>query len=224
MKKIIIANWKCNPDSFVKARKLFHDIKLGIKNTKNIVVICPSFVHFSIFKFQLRNKIKAGAQDAFWEQGAHTGEISNDMLKDLKIKYVIIGHSEKRALNETDLMINRKVRATLRAGLIPILCVGEKKGENAEKVVISQLEKAGINSNKIIIAYEPVWAIGTNDFCSPNKANKVREFIKKKYKNRIIYGGSVNSKIVNDYSDFDGVLVGNASLKTKEFIKLVKNA
>jgi len=226
MKKIIIANWKCNPDSFVKARKLFHDIKLGTKRTKNIVVICPSFVHFSIFKFQLGNKIKSGAQNVFWEQGAHTGEVSNNMLKDLKIKYVIIGHSERRALNETDLMINKKARAVLKAGLIPILCVGEKKGENAEKIVISQLEKAlnGVNSKKVIIAYEPVWAIGTNDFCSPNKANKVRELIKKKYKNRIIYGGSVNSKIVNDYSDFDGVLVGNASLEAKEFIKLVKNA
>ena len=219
MKKIIIANWKCNPNSFLKARNLFYDIK-KIK-TNNLIVICPSFVHFNIFKFQINNKIKAGAQDVFYKEGAFTGKISASMLKDYKIKYVIIGHSEIRALGETDEQINKKIKSALDHELIPILCVGEKKDEDVKKILESQLKN--IISKKIIIAYEPVWAIGTGKFCSSEKANKVLEFIKKRFKNKIIYGGSVNGNVIKNYSNFDGVLVGSASLNSKEFIKIVKN-
>jgi triosephosphate isomerase len=213
MKKIIIGNWKMNPNSLAEAKRLFD----AVKKTK--AVICPPFVYLSKFKYKF-----LGAQDCFWEQGgAYTGEVSPKMLRDLGVKYVIIGHSERRALGETEEIIEKKLRAVLKVGLIPILCVGEKKGENARKVINKQLNG---NLKGVIIAYEPIWAIGTGNFCSAEKANKIREFIKQKIDNKILYGGSVNSKIAKDYIDvgFDGLLVGGASLDAKEFIKIVKNA
>ena len=220
--KLIVANWKCNPNSIAEAKKLFN----GVKDTG--AIICPPFIYLSVFNYKF-----LGAQNCHWEQsGPYTGEISPKMLKDLGCKYVIIGHSERRIyLQETDEMINKKLKAVLKTGLTPILCVGEKKGEKAEIVVSNQLNKnlkgiAKKDLNKIIIAYEPVWAIGTGNFCSADKANKIREFIKKKLNNKILYGGSVNSKIAGDYTEigFDGLLVGNASLDAKEFIKINKNA
>ena len=220
--KLIIANWKCNPKTLAEAKKLFN----GVKDTG--AIICPPFIYLSVFNYKF-----LGAQNCHWEQsGPYTGEISPKMLKDLGCKYVIIGHSERRIyLQETDEMINKKLKAVLKTGLTPILCVGEKKGEKAEIVVSNQLNKnlkgiAKKDLNKIIIAYEPVWAIGTGNFCSADKANKIREFIKKKLNNKILYGGSVNSKIAGDYTEigFDGLLVGNASLDAKEFVKINKNA
>jgi len=209
--KLIVANWKMNPETLVKAKKLFNRVK-----SLN-AVICPPFVYLSLFDYKF-----LGAQDVFFESGAHTGEISVSMLKDLTVKYVIVGHSERRALGETDKMIEMKVNTCLKAGLKVILCVGEKKGEDPGKVVLRQLR--GFNSKRIIIAYEPVWAIGTGNSCSKEKANKVLKIIRKKFNNKVLYGGSVNSKIVKNYSSFDGLLVGGASLDAKEFIKLVKNA
>jgi triosephosphate isomerase len=161
------------------------------------------------------------------------------MLKSLRVAYVIIGHSERRIyFRETDEMINKKLKAALSAGLIPILCVGEKQGENAKKVIGRQLNKdlAGIKNLKLkiknlIIAYEPVWAIGTGDFCPAEKAGRVCQFIRdiqnSKFKiqnSTILYGGSVNSKIAKDYINigFDGLLVGGASLNAEEFIKIVR--
>jgi len=177
-------------------------------------------------------KIRLGAQDCFWENnGPYTGEISPAMLKNLRVVYVIIGHSERRVhLNETDEIINKKLKAALKVGLKPILCIGEKRGESAEKIINRQLREdlegiARKDLNKIIIAYEPVWAIGTGNFCPPDKAKKALKFIKSKINNKILYGGSVNSKISKRYTQagFDGLLVGGASLNAKEFIKIVKN-
>ena len=222
MKKIIVANWKMNPASIHEAKKLFNAVK------KTNAVICPPFIYLSLFKYRF-----LGAQNCHWEQlGAFTGEASPKMLKDLGCKYVIIGHSERRKhFKETDEMINRKLKAALRIGMIPILCIGEKKGENAEKIVDSQINKdlksiAKNDLKKIIIAYEPIWAIGTGNFCSTEKANKVRQFIKGKMNNKILYGGSVDSSIANNYTKagFDGLLVGGASLNAEEFIKINKNA
>lgn len=213
MKKLIIANWKSNPTSEAEAKKLFN----AVKKTK--AIICPPFVYLSVFKYKL-----LCAQDCHWEEsGAFTGGVSPERLKDLGVKYVIIGHSERRALGETEEIIEKKLRAALKAGLTPILCVGEKKRENAKKVINKQLKK---NLKGVIIAYEPVWAIGTGNFCSPEKANQIRKFIKEKLNNKILYGGSVNSKIAKDYLKigFDGLLVGGASLDAKEFKKIAKNA
>lgn len=221
MKSLIIANWKCNPTTLVEAKKLFNQVK----NTD--AIICVPFVYISELKSN-----NLCAQNCFWaESGPYTGEVSPKMLKDSGIKYVIIGHSERRIyFEETDEMINKKLKAVLNAGLIPILCIGDKKGESAEKIIDKQLKKdlKGIalkKLNKIIIAYEPVWAIGTGDFCEKNQAKKALRFIKSKLKNKILYGGSVNSKIAKNYIDvgFDGLLVGGASLNADEFIKIVKN-
>lgn len=228
MKKIIVANWKMNPNTLVEAKKLFN----AIKKTK--AIICPPYPYIS-YMVNLKSKIlnpKIGAQNCHWEKsGAFTGEVSPEMLKDLGCKYVIIGHSERRKyFNEVDKEINKKLKAALKVGLIPILCVGEKKGENAQKIISSQLKKSLREINKkdlkkIIIAYEPVWAIGTGNFCSAKKADIIRRFIKAKFNNKILYGGSVNSGIADDYTKigFDGLLVGGASLNAAEFIKIVKN-
>lgn len=200
--KLIVANWKSNPKSLAQAKKLFNAVK------KTNAVICPPFPYLSVFKYNF-----LCAQDC----------LSPKRLKNLGVKYVIIGHSERRALGETEEIIEKKLKAALKTGLIPILCVGEKKGENAKKVINKQLKK---NLKGVIIAYEPVWAIGTGNFCSANKANKVREFIKEKLDNKILYGGSVNSKIAKDYLKigFDGLLIGGASLDAEEFRKIAKNA
>jgi triosephosphate isomerase len=227
MKKLIVANWKCNPTTLIEAKELFSIFR------KLKAIICPPFIYLNAGHKIRKKKYELGAQDCHWEQsGAFTGNVSPKMLKNLGCKYVILGHSERRKyFNETDEIINKKIKAALKARLKPILCVGEKKGEKVEKIVKNQLDKdlKGINKinlKKITIAYEPIWAIGTGNFCSAEKANKVREFIRKQSKNKILYGGSVNSKIANDYTKigFNGLLVGGASLKTKEFIRIVKNA
>ena len=226
-KLLIIGNWKCNPTSLAEAKKLFNKVK----NTD--AVICPPFCYLNSLKIEnCKLKIQLGAQDCFWENnGPYTGEISPAMLKNLRVAYVIIGHSERRIhFQETDKIINKKLKAALKVGLIPILCIGEKRGESAEKIINRQLREdlkgiARKDLNKIIIAYEPVWAIGTGNFCPPNKAKKAPKLIKSKINTKILYGGSVNSKIAKSYIDvgFDGLLVGGASLNAEEFIKIVKN-
>jgi len=265
MKPLIVANWKCNPTTLKGAKLLFDSIKKGIKDIKNVeVVICPPYTQFSIFNYQAfqrrwrrRNllrlqfskNIKIGAQDVFWEEkGAYTGEISPLMLKDLGCQYVIIGHSERRALGETDEMINKKLKAVLKEKLKPILCIGETEKERkegqTEKVIKTQL-KEGLKSisnfqfpiSNLVIAYEPVWAIGTGKPCHPEDTKKVLLFLRKilaPYRdcsgaglkeNLILYGGSVNSKIAKDYiekADFEGLLVGGASLDAQEFVRIVE--
>ena len=242
MEKLIVGNWKCNPTSLNEAKKLFNSVKKGLRNIKNVkVVICPPFSYLSLISSFLipPSSFKLGAQDCFWEEkGAFTGEISPLMLKDLGCKYVIVGHSERRALGETDEMINKKIKAVLKAKLTPILCIGEtlkerKKGKTF-KVLKTQLEKGLKNirpflvpRSSFIIAYEPVWAIGTGKPCGIEEAREARLFIKSTVKSiPILYGGSVTSKNGKDYvkeADFDGLLVGGASLKAKEFVKIVKS-
>lgn len=221
MKKLIVANWKCNPSTLAEAKKLFNRVK------KTNAIICAPFIYLPELKSN-----NLCAQNCHWEEsGPYTGEASPKMLKDLGVRYVIIGHSERRIhFKETDEMINKKLKAALKAGLIPILCIGEKKGENANQIIKNQLKRDldGISEKdqkKIIIAYEPVWAIGTGDFCEPSKAQQALKFIKSKFNSKVLYGGSVNSKIAKDYLrvGFNGLLVGGASLKADEFIKITKN-
>jgi len=210
-KPLIIANWKCNPASLQEAKKLFNSVKKGIGRIKKAeVVICPPFIFIPSLKAN-------GAQDSFWEnEGPFTGEISPTMLKKSGVEYVILGHSERRKyLKETDEMINKKVKAVLSAGLKPVLCIAE----------LTQLKKSlkGI-SEKVIIAYEPIFAIGTGKPCSIEKAGKMRKMINQKM---VLYGGSVNSENAQDYikkAGFQGLLVGSASLKADEFIKIVKKS
>jgi len=245
MRFLIVANWKCNPTTLKEARRLFNSVKRGLKKIKNVeVVICPSFVYLSCFK-SFKN-LKLGAQDCFWEEkGAFTGEISPVMLKDLGCQYVIIGHSERRTnFGETDEMINKKIKAALIAKLNPIFCIGEIKEEREkgqiQNILKSQIEK-GLNGilkreiKNIVIAYEPVWAIGTGNPCDIEEAQKmallIRKLISQKYSPaiakdlRIIYGGSVDSQNARDYikeAGMAGLLVGGASLNHREFLKILK--
>ncbi len=216
MKPLIVANWKCNPTTLKEAKLLFNSVKRMVEMIKNVeVIICPPFVFFSNLKSQISN-LKLGAQDCFWEEkGAYTGEISPLMLKNLGVEYVILGHSERRKyLKETDEMIERKLKAVLTFGLKPILCIDK----------ISQLPK-NIKTG-FIVAYEPLFAIGTGKACPPERAKKMRLAIKKKVKMPVLYGGSVNSQNAKDYikkAGFQGLLVGGASLNAQEFIKIVKS-
>jgi len=220
MKPLVIANWKMNPTTLEGAKLLFEAVKKEVKNIKKVeIVICPPFVYLPILKTEIKRPffaISFGGQSCFWEEiGAFTGEISPLMLKDLGVEYVILGHSERRKLGETDEIINKKIKAALKVKLKPILCVDK----------ISQIKK---DLGGVIIAYEPLLAIGTGKPCSIDKAKKMRIAIKKKVNKNIpiLYGGSINSENAQDYikkAGFQGLLVGGASLKAKEFIKLVKN-
>lgn len=246
MKQLIIANWKMNPQTLAEAKRLFDSVKRGLENIKNVeVVICPPFVYLARLQPPTPN-LRLGAQNCFWEEkGAFTGEISPLMLKNLGCQYVILGHSEReRYLSETDEMTNKKIKAAISAKLNPILCIGEiekeKKRGEIPQVLKHQLEKTLINLSpnqliNLIIAYEPVWAVGTGKPCYPQDAGKrisiIRKIISNLYnpsfsqKIKIIYGGSVNSKIAQDYvkkANFQGLLVGGASLKAQEFIEIAK--
>ncbi|MFH1462220.1 MAG: triose-phosphate isomerase [bacterium] len=215
-KILVVANWKMNPQTLTEAKQLFDSVKKETKAVKNVeVIICPPFLYIPEIQ-DTKYKIQVGSQDCFWEQiGAFTGEISPLMLKELGCRYVILGHSERRKnLKETDEMVNKKIRAVLEAGLKPILCIKN----------LSQLKKSlkGI-SEKVIIAYEPVFAIGTGKPCSIEKAKKMRKAMAEQ--DVVLYGGSVNSQNVRDYlkkAGFQGLLIGGASLKPKEFTATIK--
>ncbi len=212
MKPLIIANWKCNPNSLEKAKKILKSIPF-----KKEVIICPPTIFF-----HLANKINLGSQNCFHKSGAFTGEISPEMLKKLKINYVILGHSERRNhFQEDDQLIKLKVEACLKAKLKPILCIGEAEGQEVKKTLTKQL--SSYQPGVFAVAYEPVWAIGTGKACEPKKAQEVLKFIKQKVKAKILYGGSVNSSNFQDYLDvgFDGILIGGASLDIKEFKKII---
>jgi len=259
MKPLIVANWKMNPQTLAGAKKLFNSIKKGLKNIKNAcpvgsrklsfgveVVICPPFVWLPQLKTTNYKLLKLGAQNCFWEKkGAFTGEISPLMLKNLGCQYVILGHSEReKYFQETDEMTNKKIKAAISAKLRPILCIGETEKEKREgktpQVLKNQLEKTLINLStyqliNLIIAYEPIWAIGTGRPCHPEEAKvgvlTIRKALSNLYnpalsqKIKILYGGSVNSKIAKDYikeANFKGLLIGGASLRAKEFIEILK--
>jgi len=220
-KKFIIANWKCNPTTLIKAKQLFNSIKKVSKNIKNTeVIICPPFVYLKEIK-KLQKGVKLGAQNSCWEEkGAFTGEISPLMLKDLGCEYVILGHSERRKyLSENNTLINKRLKLALKIGLKPILCIDN----------VSQIKEGlkGILKEKIIIAYEPIWAIGTGKIPSFQQAKLFNNKIKKIIGDNIIvlYGGSVNAENVKGFivkSGFNGILVGGASLKPEEFVNIVR--
>ena len=245
MSKLIVANWKMNPSSESEA------VRLAKSCDEKGVVICPPFTFLSATHQNLR-KAELGAQDVFWENpipgGAFTGEVSISMLKKIGVGYVIIGHSERRKyLGETDEMINKKVMATLGFGLKVILCVGEpllvrKEGLDTAKNYVKKQLLADLKDipnlqrqiSNIIIAYEPIWAIGTGKPDNPADSAEMSKFIKallnSKFNiqnSKVIYGGSVTSSNVGrifEYREIDGALVGGASLKAEEFKKIIKIA
>lgn len=248
-KKVIAGNWKMNMDMH-QSQKLVSEIINGLgKDNRAEVIICPPFTSLSEVSSLLKGtQIKLGAQNMFYEEsGAFTGEISADMLKSVDCEFVIIGHSERRVIfNESDELINNKIKTALTKGLKPIFCIGELLGQREKnetmKVVTQQIEKGleGISSEQmknIIIAYEPVWAIGTGKTATPQQAQEVHSFIRdliaKKFstsvaENLIIqYGGSVkseNSGELLSQKDIDGALVGGACLKADSFLGIIVSA
>ena len=242
---VIAGNWKMNKGP-KEAVELINELKPLVKEARATVVVCVPAVDFAAVKTALRgSKIKLGAQNVhFKEAGAYTGELSAAMLKEAGVEYVIIGHSERRQyFGETDETVNLRVRAAVEGGLIPIICVGEKKEQReagyTDALVTYQtlIALSGLSAEqikKVIIAYEPVWAIGTGLTATDEQANEtigvIREAIRQKYgkrvsnKVRIQYGGSMNPKNVKGLmaqSEIDGGLIGGASLKAADFAQVV---
>ncbi len=249
-KKVIAGNWKMNND-LTESQNLITKLTSGLSNQKlNCdVIICPPFTSLSEASTLIKNTpVKLGAQNMFFEDsGAYTAEISAPMLKSVGCEYVIIGHSERRTIfKETNDMINKKIKKALDNKLKVIFCVGETL-EEREKSTTMQVIRAQVENGlkdiseesmaEIIIAYEPVWAIGTGRNATPQQAQEVhkfiRDFISNKFSSKIAedliiqYGGSVkpdNASELLSQSDVDGALVGGACLKADSFIAIIKAA
>lgn len=246
-KKLIIANWKMNPDNFHDAKKIFDDLKRKkLRTKKSVAVICPPPLFLGELVRNYRgNQFLFGAQDVSYTQGTEsTGEISAEMLKNLGVKYVIIGHAERRELGETDETVSMKIKRVMDLGLTPIVCIGEPE-RDADGEYLRFLEEeirgslSGIQKNKvnkIVIAYEPVWTIGKGSAAmSGNDLHQMTIFIKKIlnqiYDKKvamqipILYGGSVDdenvSEIING-GQVDGLLIGRASLNPHVFADILK--
>jgi triosephosphate isomerase len=247
-KPLMAGNWKMNKTAG-EAVSMLKALKNAVADVKDVeILLCPVFTSLYAANEEIKgSNIKLGAQNLFWEpKGAFTGEISPSMVKDTGCSYVIIGHSERRQyFGETDETVNKKTKAAFSAGLIPVVCVGETLKEREDDVTFKVIEKqirdglAGLSAEQassLVIAYEPVWAIGTGKTATPEQAQEVHAFIRKLYaeiykdaadKARILYGGSVNPKNVSELmkkDDIDGGLVGGASLEADSFAQLVKYA
>ena len=244
-RKVIAGNWKMNmlPG---EAIEFITELEPLVKDTKNEVILCVPYtdLFYALLTAQNTN-IKIGAQNMhFEEKGAYTGEVSGKMLKSINVEYVIIGHSERRQyFNETDETVNKKIKAAFANGLKPIVCVGEtleqREAGKTVEIITKQTELAleGLTNEQVkntIIAYEPIWAIGTGKTATSEDANnsikeirnKIADIYGKDVAEEVIiqYGGSVkstNAKELFEMSDIDGGLVGGASLKAEEFSKIV---
>ncbi len=248
-KKLIVGNWKMNPQSQKEAEVLFNNIGKNINNIKNTeVVICLPFPYLFISKKLKIKKIALGAQDVFYEtQGAYTGEVSISMLKDMGVKYVIVGHSERRSLGETNEILNKKLTVVLKAKISPILCVGESIRNHDGSylgVVKDQLISClfGISKSQIkniVIAYEPVWALSSTENrhdATPHDFEEMKIYIRKILTDLfgraiassvlIIYGGSVNKDNASSFLNVgaDGLLPGKASPDVHNFSSIIKIA
>jgi len=241
--KIVAGNWKMNKTAS-EAAALIVEIKALTAEVANVeVVVCPPFTDLKDAAAACAGShVKLGAQNIHWEpSGAYTGEISAAMLKDLGVTHVIIGHSERRQyFGETDATVNLRTKAALDAGLVPIVCVGEmleerKVGQTGD-VVVRQVKVglADLDVGKVVIAYEPVWAIGTGLTASPTQAQEVHALIRRTLAEmaggdvansvRIQYGGSMkpdNAKELMSQPDIDGGLIGGAALTAKSFAAIV---
>ena len=249
-KKIIAANWKMNHTH--REAKSYADLlwtEVGVVDEIEVVLI-PPFTAIPALAEAVEKKpvARLGAQNMHWEKsGAFTGEISATMLRALDVNYVVLGHSERRRLfGETDEIVNRKITAALSAGLRPILCVGETLAERDDKRVEEILKRQiheglkGVNSKQfhdLVIAYEPLWAIGTGRTAAPEQAEQAHAFIRSVIASvsddptaaqiRIQYGGSVkpeNAEELLRQQDIDGALVGGASLDARNFARIIRSA
>ena len=248
MRKLILAgNWKMNKTS-LEAIELANALNRELGDITEVdIVVCPPFpALFEVKEVLTDSNLKVGAQNLHWESsGAFTGEVSAPMLKAAGAVYVIIGHSERRQyFGETNESVNKKLKAALKNGLLPIVCVGENLSEREADQTFGIVQKhcegslAGLSHEemlKVTLAYEPVWAIGTGKTATPAQAQEVQQFIRGLLQKmfsveiaeqiRIQYGGSVTPENISELiaqADIDGALVGGASLKAESFIKIVK--
>ena len=246
-RKIIAGNWKMH-----KTLKEAVDLAGNLKErasqfpSDREVVICPPFTALSVVGEVIKGSpVKLGAQNTFWEEkGAYTGEVSPPMLKDAGCQYVIIGHSERRQyFGETNYSVNKKMKKVLESGLTPIVCVGEKLQEREDGKTLSIIEEQvregmeGLSTEEasgLVVAYEPVWAIGTGKTATPQQAEEVHDFIRKKIRELygeevannlpILYGGSIkpqNIASLMECANIDGGLVGGASLELESFSQII---
>jgi triosephosphate isomerase len=233
MKYYLFGNWKCNPTGMQEAKKLISDTAKGAKRTEKVeVAVFPPFCYLSEVVGRKKD-IAVGAQNCcFKEAGAFTGEVSPKQIADLECKYVLVGHSERRKIfSETDEFVNDKTKLVLACGLVPVVCVGETDEERtagrAIEIVKSQLE-AGLKEvdlKAVLVAYEPVWAIGTGKACGLAEAREISRVIREALgpDTPVLYGGSANAKNGAVYlkeAGYNGLLVGGASLKADEFTKM----
>ncbi|MEH2438313.1 MAG: triose-phosphate isomerase [Nostoc sp.] len=238
MRKIVIAgNWKMYKTQ-AETQEFLQGFLPHLEEAPQgrEVILCPPFTDLSVLSKSLHGSlIQLGAQNVHWEEyGAYTGEISAPMLTELGVRFVIVGHSERRQyFCETDATVNLRLRTAQRFGLTPILCVGETKQQRdageAESLISLQLDKGlvDIDQDNLVIAYEPIWAIGTGDTCEVTEANRIIGLIRSQLSNpnvSIQYGGSVKPNNIDEIMaqpEIDGVLVGGASLEAESFARIV---
>jgi triosephosphate isomerase len=238
VRKIVIAgNWKMYKTQ-AESQEFLKGFLPSLEETPQDreVVLCVPFTDLNLLSKSLHgSRVQLGAQNVHWEDcGAYTGEISGLMLTEIGVRYVVIGHSERRQyFGETDETVNLRLKAAQKNGLTPILCVGETKFQRdageTESLIISQLEKdlVDVDQENLVIAYEPIWAIGTGDTCEATEANRVIGLIRSQLNNpgvTIQYGGSVKPNNIDEIMaqpEIDGVLVGGASLEPASFARIV---
>ncbi|MEH1866501.1 MAG: triose-phosphate isomerase [Nostoc sp.] len=238
MRKIVIAgNWKMFKTQ-AETQEFLQGFLPHLEETPQgrEIILCPPFTDLSVLSKTLHGSlIQLGAQNIHWEEfGAYTGEISGPMLTESGVRFVIVGHSERRQyFGETDATVNLRLRTAQRFGLTPILCVGETKQQRdageTESLIALQLDKGlvDIDQNNLVIAYEPIWAIGTGETCEAVEANRIIGLIRSQLSNpnvSIQYGGSVKPNNIDEIMaqpEIDGVLVGGASLEPESFARIV---
>ena len=247
---IVIGNWKMNPQTLVEAKRIVTKTKAVARTLEHtLVVACPPFPFVSLVASKRNsgasgNRVHAGVQNAFFEeQGAYTGEVSTHMLADIGVEYVIVGHSERRARGETDVDVSKKVVAVTQSGMTAVLCVGEtvRDAQGAYLNTLREQIKASLQAfpkrqlSQLIIAYEPVWAIGAKEAMTPVLVREMVIFVKKVISDTygqeealavpVLYGGSVNFRNAADImieGHVDGFLVGRESVNVPGFIELIK--
>jgi triosephosphate isomerase (TIM) len=242
-KYIIAGNWKMNPQTVEEAKRIATQVKKVALKTKKIeTVACPPFVYSNLIKID--DGFSLGAQDVYFEQaGSFTGEVSAEMLKSIGAKYVIVGHAERRKMGDTDEIVAQKLNAAVGAGVQPILCVGEKErdqngdylGVLKNQIITSLGKLARKDVKQLVVAYEPLWAIGATSAMTPADVRETALFIKKVLSDtygqeyalqvKILYGGSVtfkNAKDIVALGQVDGLLVGRESVNPEGFNLILK--